>query len=187
MREQSGELEVVGRPARDGDYVTIDLHGTRPDGDDLDVEDYLYEVGSGSDIAGLDDQLRGAKVGDILQFSRHLSDRPRGDDADAAAPEFSASFRVLVKEIKEKVLPEATDAWAAEASEFDTVAALRDDLAHQARPDQGHAGPDGPALQAPWRRWSTWSRTSPPKRSSTPRSVNGFTTWVTGSSRGTLP
>jgi trigger factor len=125
VREQSGELEVVGRPARDGDYVTIDLHGTRTAGDDLDVEDYLYEVGSGSDIAGLDEQLRGASVGDILQFQATLP----GTDGT----EESASVRVLVKEIKEKVLPEPTDAWAAEASEFDTVAALRDDLATKLR------------------------------------------------------
>ena len=120
VREQSGELEVVSRPARDGDHVSIDLHGTRPGGDDLDVEDYLYEVGSGSDIPGLDDQLRGSAVGDILQFSAALPG-PEGAEQDT-------SFRVLVKEIKEKVLPEPTDAWAAEASEFDTVAALRDDL-----------------------------------------------------------
>jgi trigger factor len=120
IREQSGELEVVSRPARDGDYVSIDLHGTRAVGDDLDVEDYLYEVGSGSDIPGLDDQLRGSSVGDILQFS---ADLPGPDDTQEPT-----SFRVLVKEIKRKVLPEPTDAWAAEASEFDTVAELRDDL-----------------------------------------------------------
>jgi trigger factor len=35
---------------------------------------------------------------------------------------------VLVKDVKEKVLPEASDEWASEASEFDTVEALRDDL-----------------------------------------------------------
>jgi trigger factor len=120
IREQSGELEVVGRPARDGDYVTIDLHGSRSVGEDIDVEDYMYEVGSGSDIAGLDDQLRGSSVGDILQFSAAIA----GPDGT----EQSTSFRVLVKEIKEKMLPEPTDAWASEASEFDTVAALRDDL-----------------------------------------------------------
>src|ERR1700722_8696065 len=125
VREQSGELEVVGRPARDGDYVTIDLHGTRPVGDDLDVEDFLYEVGTGSDIAGLDEQLRGSKVGDILQFHGTVAG-PQGAEEDA-------SFRVLVKETKEKVLPEPTDAWAAEASEFDTVAALRDDMATKLR------------------------------------------------------
>jgi trigger factor len=125
IREQSGELEVVGRRARDGDYMTIDLHGSRPVGDDLDVEDYLYEVGSGSDIAGLDDQLRGATVGDILQFSAAIP----GPDGT----EETTSIRVLVKEVKEKVLPEPTDEWASEASEFDTVAALRDDLATKLR------------------------------------------------------
>jgi trigger factor len=125
IREQSGQLEVVSRPVADGDYVTIDLHGSRPVGEDLDVEDYLYEVGSGSDIAGLDDQLRGSKVGDILQFSASI---PGPDDTEE-----TTSFRVLVKETKEKVLPVADDAWAAEASEFDTVAALRDDLATRLR------------------------------------------------------
>jgi trigger factor len=120
VREQSGELEVVGRAARDGDFLTIDLHGTRAGADDLDVEDYLYEVGSGSDIAGLDDQLRGSAVGDILQFSAPVP----GPDGSGE----TTSFRVLVKEIKQKVLPEVTDAWAAEASEFDTVAGLREDL-----------------------------------------------------------
>ncbi|HUZ21905.1 MAG TPA: trigger factor [Acidimicrobiales bacterium] len=125
VREHSGELEVVVRPARDGDYVTIDLHGSRPVGDDLDVEDYMYEVGSGSDIAGLDDQLRGSSVGDILQFSAEIA----GPDGVGQ----STSFRVLMKAIKEKILPEPTDAWASEASEFDTLAALRDDLGTKLR------------------------------------------------------
>ena len=120
IREQSGELRLVGRAAHDGDYTTIDLHGTRPDGDDLDVQDYLHEVGSGSDIPGLDDQLRGAKAGDILQFTAPIAN-PVGEPADV-------TFRILVKEVKEKILPEATDAWAAEASEFETLAELRDDL-----------------------------------------------------------
>lgn len=143
LREQTGELNTVGRPARDGDYVTIDLHGTRPTGDDLDVEDYLYEVGSGSDIAGLDDQLRGSKPGDILQFSASLpisgddnsgaSGVAGGSGGDAAVRSQQARIRVLVKEVKEKVLPEPSDEWAAEASEFDTVAALREDIASRLR------------------------------------------------------
>ncbi len=130
LREQTGELNAVNRDARDGDYVTIDLHAKRAAGEDLDVEDYLYEVGAGSDIAGLDDQLRGAKAGDILQFSASMPSAPAdAGDSDPGAPSANdASIRVLVKEVKEKVLPDANDEWAAEASEFDTVAALRDDL-----------------------------------------------------------
>jgi trigger factor len=119
LRDQSGELSSVGRAARDGDHVSIDLNGTRARGEDLHVEDYLYEVGSGTEIEGLDDQLRGAKIGDILQFSAPV----RTGDAEE-----EAQIRVLVKDVKEKVLPDATDEWASEASEFDTLEALRDDL-----------------------------------------------------------
>lgn len=119
LREQSGELVAADRPAVDGDYLTIDLHGTRPDADDLDVEDYLYELGNGADIPGLDENLRGAKPGDIVQFSTILPGPDEGADGEV---------RVLVKDVKRKLLPDATDEWAAEASEFDTLAALRDDV-----------------------------------------------------------
>ncbi|HVA03192.1 MAG TPA: trigger factor [Acidimicrobiales bacterium] len=119
LRDQSGELTSVGRAARDGDHVSIDLHGSRQHGEDLHVEDYLYEVGSGAEIEGLDEQLRGAKTGDILEFSAPV----RTEDS-----EDEAQIRVLVKDVKEKILPEPTDEWAAEASEFDTLEALQDDL-----------------------------------------------------------
>jgi trigger factor len=120
LRDQLGELSSVSRPARDGDHVSIDIHGTRQHGDDIDVEDYLYEVGSGEQIVGLDAQLRGAKPGDILQFEAPV----RGPEDT----EDSAQVRVLVKDVREKTLPEVTDEWASEASEFDTVVALEDDL-----------------------------------------------------------
>jgi trigger factor len=120
LRAQSGQLSSVARPARDGDHVSIDIHGTRPHGDNIDVQDYLYEVGSSEQIVGLDDNLRGAKTGDIVRFTAPV--RAEGDRQD------EADVRVLVKDVKEMVLPEVTDAWASEASEFDTVAALRQDL-----------------------------------------------------------
>jgi trigger factor len=43
-------------------------------------------------------------------------------------PDGPVSFQVLVKEVKEKILPEVTDEWASEASEFDTVDELRKDI-----------------------------------------------------------
>jgi trigger factor len=123
MRDTEAELAEVSRAARDGDFVTIDLHGTNEGGEEVVAsEDYLYEVGSGRVVPSLDEQVRGSKVGDVLAFTA------------AAAPEEGApeiSFRVLVKEVKEKRLPEVTDAWAAEASEFSTVAELRDGLRAQ--------------------------------------------------------
>ena len=73
-------------------------------------------------VPELDDQLRGTRPGAILQFDATLPER-FGDRAGE-----DASFRVIVKEAKHKVLPELTDEWVDEASEFDTVDELRADI-----------------------------------------------------------
>src|SRR5438270_1618774 len=118
LREQFGELREVTRAARDADHVTVDLRGHRPSEqiEGRTADDFLYEVGSGAVVPELDEQLRGAKPGDILKFNA----TPPGQD--------EVSFQVLVKDVKEKVLPEVTDEWASEASEFDTVDALKNDI-----------------------------------------------------------
>ncbi len=119
LRENDAELEVVERPAIDGDLVSIDLHGNDASGEEVvGVDDYLYEVGSGSIVPELDAELHGAKAGAILAF----------DAPNPNSPEENVAFRVLVKEVKVKKLPEATDEWAAESSEFATVAELRADI-----------------------------------------------------------
>ncbi len=119
LRENDAELEVVDRPAIDGDLVTIDLHGNDASGAEVvGVDDYLYEVGTGTVVAELDNELHGAKAGAILAF----------DAANPAEPDERVAFRVLVKEVKVKRLPEVTDEWASESSEFDTVSELRADI-----------------------------------------------------------
>jgi trigger factor len=124
LRAQSGELAAVERPAVDGDHVRIDIAGT-VDGEPsegLTADDFLYEVGSATVVAELDEQLRGAKTGDIVSFSAEHPD-PEEDSA--------LEFRVLVKEVQERVLPDLDDAWAAEVSEFETLAELRADVAER--------------------------------------------------------
>ncbi|MDQ3757387.1 MAG: trigger factor [Actinomycetota bacterium] len=111
LRNNFGELRVVERAAADGDHVTIDLKAEREGSEPLAADDYLYEVGSGLVAPELDEHLRGAKPGDIVTF-----------ESDGA------TYRALVKEVKEKILPEATDEWASEASEFETLAELREDI-----------------------------------------------------------
>jgi trigger factor len=121
LRRQFGELADADRPAAEGDQVTIDVNGSVAGEpvDALSVEDYLYEVGSGAVVPELDEHLVGAADGDTLVF-------------DAAHPdpevEEPISFSVVVKGVQEVVLPEADDAFAADASEFETLAELRDDL-----------------------------------------------------------
>jgi trigger factor len=118
MRQTHATLGVVDRPAVDGDVVTIDIAGTL-DGESqpgLTADDYSYTVGSGMVVPELDDQLRGTKAGDILSFDATHPDPDETRDLE---------FRVLVKEVNERVLPDADDEWASQASEFDTIDELR--------------------------------------------------------------
>jgi trigger factor len=129
LRQQFGELQTVDRPARDGDQVSIDIAGSvnGEPVEGLTADDYLYPVGSGAIVPEMDEQLRGAKVGDILTFDARPPGADREDDEDEDEND-PISFRILVKDVKEQVLPEINDEWANEASEFETVEELRDDL-----------------------------------------------------------
>ena len=124
MRQVQATLAEVDRPAIDGDVVTIDIAGTL-DGesqDGLSAEDYSYTVGSGVVTPEVDEQLRGAKTGDILSFP---ATHPDEDETR------QLEFRILVKQVNERVLPEADDTWAGENSEFDTIDALRASIRRQ--------------------------------------------------------
>jgi trigger factor len=123
LRERFADLEDKAGALADGDYAQIDMKGSVHDDviDALTATDFLYEVGSGGLVPELDAQLRGAKPGDILKFNDTLPER----FGERAGDEIS--FQVLVKEAKRKVLPDADDEWASEASEFDTLDELRAD------------------------------------------------------------
>jgi trigger factor len=123
MRNRFADLEESTEPLVDGDYAEIDITGS-VDGEPVDgltASDFLYEVGSGGLVPALDTELHGKTPGDIAEFTDELPER-FGERAGE-----SIDFRVLVKGTKKKVLPELTDEWVAEVTEFDTVDALRAD------------------------------------------------------------
>ena len=125
LRERFSELEPVGRPVQQGDFVTVDLTVTKG-GEKVERasrEDYLYSVGSGEVGEKLDVELVGAKPGAILKVSDALPER-FGEELGGAAVEIS----VLLKDVKARKLPELDDDFAKTASEFDTIPQLRDDL-----------------------------------------------------------
>jgi len=117
MRDQFAELDDVDREAVDGDYVMIDI--TRAGGEDV-VKDLMYEVGSGSLLEGIDIPLRGSKAGTIEEFDTSLP-VPGGEPEEVVA-------KVLVKQVKTKRLPELTDEWVEDVSEFETVSEMRERL-----------------------------------------------------------
>jgi trigger factor len=125
LRERFAELEPVERPITDGDFVTIDLHANvgGADVEELERTDYLYFVGSSEFGPALDKELPGKKAGEILQVSDDVP--TRFGDALGGKP---VGYRVLIKDVKARKLPAADDDLAKTASEFDTLAELKDDL-----------------------------------------------------------
>jgi trigger factor len=121
MRQVQATFADVDRAAQAEDAVVIDITGTL-DGeaqDGLTADDYSYTVGGGAITPEVDEQISGAKAGDILEFD---ATHPDPDE------ERQLRFKVLVKQVRERVLPEADDAWASENSEFDTIDELRQSI-----------------------------------------------------------
>jgi trigger factor len=124
LRGRFGTLKSVDRPAADGDFLTIDITATI-DGADVDSAAGLsYQVGAGTMLEGLDEAVTGLSVDEDAIFDTTLVG---GDHAGE-----SAQVKVVLKAVKERELPEADDDFAQLASEFDTLAELREDLAKQA-------------------------------------------------------
>jgi trigger factor len=126
VREGFARLEPVQRAAAEGDSVLIDfeglIDGTAFEGGKAD--DYLLSLGSGQLIEGFEEQLVGAEAGVERKVEVSF---PADYHAENLAGK-DAVFEVKVKEVREKVLPELDDDFASEASEFDTLEELREDI-----------------------------------------------------------
>jgi trigger factor len=126
VREGFARLEPVERAAAEGDSLLIDFEGLI-DGQAFEggkAEDYLLGLGSGQLIEGFEEQLAGAEPGAEIDVKVTF---PEDYQAEHLAGE-DAVFAVKVKEVREKILPELDDEFAAEASEFETLEELRADI-----------------------------------------------------------
>lgn len=120
VRDRHATLEDTDDEISDGVLASIDIAGVI-DGEDvpgLTATDYMYEVGSGIIGAELDKQLQGKKAGDTIEFTDELSEQ-FGDNAGE-----EVAFTVSVKNVQKKSLPEATDEWIKENTEFESRAAF---------------------------------------------------------------
>jgi trigger factor len=126
IREGFARLEPVERPAAEGDALLVDFEGTI-DGRAFEggkASDYLLELGGGQLLEGFEEQLSGARAGEGRRVEVSF---PEDYQAEHLAGE-DAVFAVEVKEVREKVLPDLDDEFASDASEFDTLEELRDDI-----------------------------------------------------------
>jgi trigger factor len=126
IREGFARLEPVEREAAEGDSLLIDFEGFL-DGSAFEggaAEDYLLALGSGQLIEGFEEQLTGARAGEEREVKVTF---PEDYQAEHLAGQ-EAVFKVKVKEVREKVLPDLDDDFASDASEFDTLEELRENI-----------------------------------------------------------
>ena len=131
LRENFARLEDVERPAAKGDFVLVDFRGT-VDGEPFEggeANDELVELGSGRLIEGFEEQLEGASAGEQREVKISFPDDYRAEQLAGK----DASFEITVKEVREKVLPDLGDEFAASAGGFDSLDELRDDIREKLR------------------------------------------------------
>jgi trigger factor len=119
-------ISVEDRAVRDGDMTVIDYEGF-VDGESFEGgkdEDYPLTIGSGTFIPGFEEQLIGAELDKEVEVNVTFPEDYQASEL-AGKP---AVFKCIVKEIREKELPELDDEFAIEVSEFDTVAEYREDV-----------------------------------------------------------
>ena len=125
-RENSARtIPVEDRPVKDGDMTVIDFEGF-VDGEAFEggkSTDYPLTIGSGAFIPGFEEALIGAEIGKETDVNVTFPEDYQAAELAGKA----AVFKCTVKEIKEKELPELDDEFAAEVSEFETLAEYRED------------------------------------------------------------
>ena len=127
IRRDMATKADVERAAKDGDDVMIDFKGTDKDGNAVkgaDGQDYPLALGSKSFIPGFEEGLVGHKKGDKFDLPLKF---PKDYHAKSLAGA-KVTFEVTVKGVKEVVLPEVTDEFAAKTGPFKTVAELKTDI-----------------------------------------------------------
>jgi trigger factor len=123
LRERFASLVSVDRPISSGDFVQLDLVAKIGDNTIDTANSISYEMGSGQLIDGIDEALDTLTAGETTTFASELLG---GDHAGE-----TADIEVTVLSVKERELPEADDDFAQIASQFDTIAELREDLAKE--------------------------------------------------------
>lgn len=127
VREQNARtITVEDRAVQDKDQAVIDFEGFV---DGVAFEggkgtDYPLTIGSHSFIDTFEDQLIGKNIGDEVEVNVTFPEDYQSADLAGKA----AMFKVKIKEIKAKELPELDDDFAQDVSDCDTVDAYKEQV-----------------------------------------------------------
>ncbi|MBW4078383.1 MAG: trigger factor [Acidobacteria bacterium] len=122
-RETDATLEDVDRPIVTGDLVTMDIRVQQiaTDVEPLEMSDFMYTVGSGTITEGVDELILGLKAGEELKLNGNVGEG------------VVATYEMKLKQVKERILPELTDEWVEENTEWSTDQEMRDAIVNQMR------------------------------------------------------
>ena len=127
VRESNARmLDIDDRATQDGDTVLIDFDGY-VDGKQFEggkADDYSLVLGSHSFIDNFEEQLVGKNIGDDVEVNVTFPENYQAEELQGKP----AVFKVKIKEIKVKELPELDDDFAQDVSNFDTIAEYKEDL-----------------------------------------------------------
>jgi trigger factor len=127
LRDQNGTLAPVeDRGARNGDYAVISFEGTR-DGQPFEggsSERMPLILGEERLIPGFEAHLEGLRVGESTEFDITFPD----DYAEESLRGQAVHFRAEIRELREKVLPEADDAFAQSMGDFADIPTMRSEI-----------------------------------------------------------
>ena len=123
LEQNATEINVDGRPAKDGDITIIDYSGS-VDGVKFDggtAEKQSLTLGSEMFIPGFEDQVIGMNIGETKDINVKFPENYGAEDLKGK----DAVFTVTLHEIKEKQTPALTDEFVKEKANFDTVDAYK--------------------------------------------------------------
>jgi len=122
-RETDAILKDVDRPIVTGDLVTMDIRVQQiaTDVEPLEMSDFMYTVGSGTITEGVDELILGLKAGEELKLNGNVGEG------------IVATYEMKLKQVKERELPELTDEWVEENTDWTTAEEMRDAIVSQMR------------------------------------------------------
>jgi trigger factor len=122
-RETDAVLQDVDRPIVTGDLVTMDIRVQQiaTEVEPLEMSDFMYTVGSGTITEGVDELILGLRAGEDLKLNGNVGEG------------VVATYEMKLKQVKERVLPDLTDEWVEENTEWASVEEMRDAVVSQMR------------------------------------------------------
>ena len=119
-------VTVDDRPAQEGDDVLIDCEGFKDDVpfEGGKAEDFTLTLGSGQFIEGFEEQIAGHNAGEEFEINVTFPDQYPVEELSGAP----AVFKINLKEINKKEVPELDDDIVKDSTDFDTVDEYKADV-----------------------------------------------------------